>query len=97
QRFVDYYYATRHSCRLYMLMSARGAVQAVLGVEQMPFEAGGRSGPRRKMVLGFGTNFFSFLPGAGGYLFLHWLKTVPIGLAFGASDDGLRVMRSQKW
>jgi len=31
------------------------------------------------------------------WAFLHWLKTVPIGLAFGASDDGLRVMRSQNW
>src|SRR3569832_942416 len=95
RRFVDYYYATRESCHLYLLLGDNQELQAVLGVEQMPFEAG--PGGKQKLTLGFGTNFYSLLPGAGGYLFLHWLRTAPVGLAFGASSDGLRMLRSHKW
>src|SRR5439155_4587495 len=42
-------------------------------------------------------NFYAMQPGAGGYLFLHWLKSCQVGVVFGGSDDAHRITRQQKW
>src|SRR5262249_24410821 len=68
------------------------AVVGVLGVERMPFRIGSRD-----ITLGFGTNYYSLEPGAGGFLFLHWMRQCDIGLSFGGSRDAHAVIRSQQW
>jgi len=90
--FVDYYYARSPWCELLTLTGDSGEVAGVLGVERMEFAAGDR-----RMTLGFGSNFAAFESGAGGLLFLHWLKSCDFGLVFGGSPDTHRILRQQNW
>ena len=90
--FVDHYYAGNPWCKLHLLTAADGSVAGAIGVDSMRFAAGDR-----RMTLGFATNFHAAQPGAGGYLYLHWMKTSPFGLVFGGSEDTHRILRRQGW
>jgi hypothetical protein len=90
--FVDYYYATRPFCKLYLFLDAANRVLGTLGSEQMPF-----AHQSRPLALGFGSNFFALQPGVGGALFLQWLKSNAVGAVFGGSRDTHRITRSQGW
>ncbi len=90
--FVDYYYTDNPWCKLHLLTAADGAVAGMIGVDSMRFVADGR--PLR---LGFATNFHAAQPGAGGYLYLHWMKSSPFGLVFGGSEDTHRILHRQGW
>lgn len=90
--FVDYYYTNNPWCKLHLLTAAGGTLAGAIGVDLMRFAAG-----ERILTLGFATNFHAAQPGAGGYLFLHWLKTAPHGLVFGGSEDTHNILRQQRW
>jgi hypothetical protein len=91
--FVDFYYRTFPSCRLYLALAKDGSVQGTIGVDQMRFEY-----ESREMILGLATNFHAFQPGIGGYLYLKWMKCCPGALEFGGTEDAHRVIRSTgKW
>jgi hypothetical protein len=90
--FVDYYYAASDWCKLNMLLRNDGAVVATMGVDRMRFEF-----LSREMALGFASNFYTVEPGAGGYLFMYWMRTCPAGLVFGSSEDMQRILRKRKW
>src|SRR5262244_1814387 len=70
RQFVDHYYAAAPWCKLYLLMSRANDVLGLLGIERMPFRHS-----QREITVGFGTNYYSLEPGAGGFLFLHWIKS----------------------
>jgi len=89
--FVDYYYTDNPWCSLWLLRNADG-IAGTIGVERMPFAAGERS-----LTLGFASNFHAPQHGLGGYLFLHWMKTAPLGLVFGGSAHTHRILRQQRW
>jgi len=90
--FVDYYYTTRPWSRLYLLEGEGGGIEGTLGIDEMRFEARGR-----ELKLGFGNNFNALKPGAGGYLFLQWMKTAGAGIVFGGSPHTHKIMRSRNW
>jgi hypothetical protein len=90
--FVDYYYATRDWCKLYLFLDDAGTVAGTVGLEQLHFEHTGRDFP-----LGFPSNYYAFQHGAGGHLFLHWMKSCRTALVFGGSEDTHRILRQQQW
>jgi hypothetical protein len=90
--FVDHYYASNPWSRLYLVRSGSGAIVGVLGIDQMRFALGGEH-----RTLAFATNYHAAQPGVGGLLYLHWLKTCPLGLVFGGSEDTHRILRRQRW
>ncbi len=90
--FVDYYYATRPWSRLYLLEGEGGEIEGTLGIDEMRFEAAGR-----ELKLGFGNNFNALKPGAGGYLFLHWMKSAGAGIVFGGSAQTHKITLSRNW
>jgi hypothetical protein len=92
QPFVDYYYTTRDWCRLYLALGADGEIVAAIGVEHIPFEHLGQP-----LSIGFASNFVTFQPGAGGYLFLHWVRSTDVTCIYGGSPDTHRIIQSQKW
>jgi hypothetical protein len=89
---VNHYYASSPWCRLYLLVSRDHDVQAVLGLERMPFRYGSQ-----EITVGFATNYHSLERGAGGFLFLHWMKNCDLGISFGGSEDTHRIIRSRRW
>lgn len=90
--FVDYYYAARDSCKLYLFMENDHSVIGTLGIELLRFEYCGQ-----EIIAGVGTNYHVSRSGAGGYLFLHWMKTCPFSLEFGGSEDVHRIISQQRW
>ncbi len=90
--FVDYYYCDAPSCRLNLLVDETDQILGVLGHEVVPFDV-----PGRRIKLGFGSNFRAFQPGAGGILFLNWLKQCQYGLIFGGSPDTHRLLDPKRW
>lgn len=90
--FVDYYYADNEWCKLHLLLASDDTVISMLGVDHMRFAYASR-----EFTIGFGSNFYSLQPGAGTYLFFYWLKSCPIGLVFGGSDETHRILRKQGW
>jgi len=92
RRFVDHYYASSSWCRLYLLVSGEECVVGALGIERMPFCYGDQN-----FTVGFGTNYYSLEAGAGGFLFLHWMKSCDVGISFGGSPDAHQLIRSQRW
>lgn len=90
--FVDYYYATRETCRLYLALDGNGAVLATIGVEDLPFQY-----HDRQLHIGFASNFVAFRPGAGGYMFLHWMKSSDFACTYGGSRDTHKILRNQRW
>ena len=92
QPFVDYYYATRDSCRLYLARDADESIVGTIGVELLSFRF-----DARPLTLGFASNYLALLQGAGGHLFLKWMKSAPIGAVFGGSADTHKIIGNQKW
>jgi hypothetical protein len=90
--FVNYYYATRDSCRLYLYVADDESILATYGVENMRFEYNGR-----ETTIGFGSNFHSLKPAAGGVLFVHARKSSAIGLVYGGTPDSHKMTRYLKW
>ena len=90
--FVDYYYTTAEWCRLYLALDKQGQVAAAIGLEHLPCEHEGR--PVR---IGCASNFVAFAKGAGGYLFLHWVRSSEVSCIYGGSEDTHRILRSQRW
>jgi hypothetical protein len=92
QPFVDHYYAGSPHGRLYLAVGADGRLSGTLGVEYMPFVH-----ESHRWTVGFGSNFNSFRPGAGAYLFMRWLRSCDAGLAFGGTEDTHRILRRSRW
>ena len=90
--FVDYYYTTRDWCKLYLFLSDDESVAATQGWERMRFEYEGR-----ELTLGFGSNFWSLQKGAGGILFMQWMKACPISAVFGGTHDTHQILKNRKW
>jgi hypothetical protein len=90
--FVDYYYTGNPWCRLFLALAPDGSVQGTIGVDEMCFASG-----TREMRIGFGSNYYSLQPGAGGYLYVQWMKQCPYGIVFGGSDDTHRILEKQRW
>jgi hypothetical protein len=90
--FVDYYYARRPSCRLFLFVDGHGDIAGTIGVELVPFQAGARA-----LVLGFSSNFNALRAGAGAYLYMTWMRSCEMGVNFGGSRDFHRLIRRQGW
>ena len=87
--FVDYYYATRDWCKLYMVLDGDHRVLGTIGVDKMRFVCGSN-----ELTLAFGSNYHSLRPGVGGYLFMKWVKSCDGGIVFGGSADTHSILRS---
>ena len=48
-------------------------------------------------MIGAGSSFYSARAGIGAILFVHSLKTCPIGLVYGGSEDTHRIIRGRNW
>ncbi len=92
REFVDYFYCGGQWCKLSLLVNQADEVLGVLGHECVPFDV-----PGRKITLGFGSNFRAFQSGAGGILFLNWLKQCDYGLIFGGSPDTHKLLDPRRW
>ncbi len=92
-QFVDHFYADNEWCRLNVLVNEFDDILGVLVHEIVPFEVPGG----RTIKLGFGSNFRAFQSGAGGVLFLNWLKQCHYGLVFGGSPETHRLLSPQRW
>lgn len=90
--FVDYYYTSQDWCRLLLALDKNDRVVGTLGVDRMRFES-----EIGEITLGFGSNYNSFLPGVGSFLFLRRLKDCPLGLVFWTTEDTQKVVRSLGW
>lgn len=90
--FVNYFYCSEQQCRLNLLVDDCDEILGVLGHEVVPFNVDGRV-----VRIGFGSNFRAFQPGAGGILFLNWLKQCQFGLIFGGSPDTHRLLDPRRW
>ncbi len=90
--FVDYYYASRDWCKLYLFLSPAGGVVGLVGVERMPFEF-----DSQPFTLGFGTNFHALQHGIGGLLFMQWVRSSGLALEYGGTEDAHRIIRQQRW
>jgi hypothetical protein len=92
QPFVDHYYATREECQLQVLFGQDDATIGCIGIELMPFAY--RDEPK---TIAIATNYFALSSGAGGVLYLSWVKRAPISMVFGGSEDTHRILQAQKW
>jgi hypothetical protein len=92
--FVDYYYATRDACKLYLYYSDSGKVIGTLGRELARFEYDSRS-----LTLRIGSNWYSLQRGVGGELSQHSARSNPAstGLMFSGSADTLAILHHHKW
>lgn len=90
--FVDYYYATRDWCRLLLAVNDENEIIGTLGFDRMRFET-----EAGEMYLGFNSNYNSFVPGVGSFLFLRRLKDCPLGMVFWTTEDTQKVIRSLGW
>ncbi len=89
---LDYYYATSPHAKLYFSTDDYHSVKALIGVEKMPFLFG-----ENRVTVGFGHHWHSLQPGAGGLLFMHWLKSCQIPMEFGGSDESHAFLKQSKW
>jgi hypothetical protein len=90
--FVDYYYASRPACRLFLFLDDHGTIAGTIGIDLLPFQAGARP-----LVLGFSSNFNALRPGVGAYLYVTWMRACEMGVNFGGSADFHRLIRGQGW
>ncbi len=90
--FVDHYYGSRDWCHLYLALDRDDQVSAVVGLEQIPFEQEGRL-----LTLTCGSNLATLRPGAGGVLFLHWVRSSDYACVFGGSADTHKMLQRQRW
>ncbi len=89
--FVDFYYFGNKWCKLYIALD-NDRIAAVLGIERLKF-----INEDREVFLGFGTNFHSVEHGAGGVLFMRWMKECQFSLVFGGTEDTHKILRQKKW
>jgi hypothetical protein len=90
--FVDYYYESSGWCSLYLAVDNQDEVVGTIGLERLRFAAD--SVP---VELGFATSYYGLQAGAGGLLFVQWVKRFPAGLVFGGSKDTHGIIRAQHW
>ncbi|MCZ6775651.1 MAG: hypothetical protein O7D34_04235 [Ignavibacteria bacterium] len=90
--FVNYYYSSNDWCKLFLALDANDRIVGTIGVDRMRFES--ESG---EMTLGFASNYYSLLPGAGAFLFMKRLKDCPLGVVFGGGEDTHKVASSLGW
>jgi hypothetical protein len=92
--FVDYYYASRSWCKLYLFLSDSGRVLGTLGRELLRFEH-----LSREITIRIGSNWYSLQPGVGGQLTRFSAQANPnsFGMMFMASRKALRVLRHYGW
>jgi hypothetical protein len=92
--FVDYYYATRESCKLYLYYSDSGKIIGTLGRELVRFEY-----DSREFTLRIGSNWYSRQRGVGGELSQYSAQSNPdsTGVMFSGSQDTLAILRHQDW
>jgi hypothetical protein len=77
---------------MYLFCNNEGRVIGTLGLEWLRFEYEGR-----EVVLGFSNNYHAIEGGAGGLLYMQWMKSSPVGIVFGGSEDTHAILRQQKW
>jgi len=92
--FVDYYYASRSSCKLYLYLSDSGRVLGTLGRDLLRFEHGSR-----EITIRLGSNWFSLQPGVGGQLTKFSAQANPnsFGMMLMASQKAFSVLRHYGW
>jgi hypothetical protein len=92
--FVDYYYASRNWCKLYLFLSDSGRVLGTLGRELLRFE---HESP--EITIRIGSNWFSLQPGIGGQLTKFSAQSNPnsFGMMLMASRKALKVLRHYGW
>src|SRR5579862_3602216 len=92
--FVDYYYATRDCCKLYLFLSDSGRVLGTLGRELLAFQH-----ESREITIRMGSNWFSLEPGIGGQLTKFSAQANPssFGMMLMASRKALNVLRHYGW
>lgn len=90
--FVDHYYGEPDRAVLLLMLNDEERVIGTLGYENMEFDT-----PAGSKTLALGSNFHAFESGAGGLLFLHWVKACDFGFVWGGNENTHRVVRHQKW
>lgn len=87
--FVDYYYATRSWCKLYLYLSDSGSVLGTLGRDLTRFEY-----KSREITIRLASNWYSLEKGVGGQLAKFSIQTNSnsIGLMFTGSRDARRIL-----
>jgi hypothetical protein len=96
--FVDYYYATRPWCKLYLYVSDSGKVVGTLGRELLGFEHQ-CEGEIREISIRIGSNWFSLHPGVGGELTKFSAAANPnsFGMTLVVSRKALTVLQHYGW
>ena len=90
--FVDHYYGEPDRAVLLLMLNDSGRVIGTLGYENMPFDT-----PAGDQTLALASNYHAFESGAGGLLFLHWVKACDFGYVWGGNENTQRVVQHQKW
>jgi len=92
--FVDYYYASRSWCKLYLSLSESGKVVATLGRELRRFEHNSR-----EVTIRTGSNWFSLRPGAGRQLSRYSAMSNPdsYGMVLMASPIAVAALSHMNW
>jgi hypothetical protein len=88
--FVDYYYATKASCKLFLWRADDGRVLGTLGREVMPFVY-----QARPISIRVGSNWYSLQRGVGKELvqFSGRLNLASVGLMFTGSEDSVNILQ----
>jgi|SRR5579871_159909 len=89
--FVDYYYTGNAWCKLFLFMQ-EDAVIGSIGVDSMRFELNGQP-----LMTTFATSYYALESGAGGPLYMKWMRSNPAAIIFGGSEDTHRIARAQHW
>jgi hypothetical protein len=90
--FVDYYYAQRDWCKLYLAVSEDGILMGTLGVEALEFECEGRL-----LTICAGSNYYSCRPGGAAVLTRRIIRSAELLGTYGGSDDTHSILRRLKY
>jgi hypothetical protein len=77
ESYVRHYFLSYPGCQLHLLLNDQGRIAATLGSEQVKLRIGSETVDAAVL-----SNTCSLLPGAFPLLFLQWMKSSKIGLAF---------------
>lgn len=75
--YVRHYYLSNPACRLMLMLDGDGQIAATLGSEKIRLRIGSETFDAAVL-----SSTFSLLPGAFPLLFMHWMKSAEVGLAF---------------